>query len=68
MCKPASDAGTANVALKEPGEFVVMEDGAVVSVVPSYVRVIADELAKPEPVTVTEIGRASCRERVYGRV
>jgi hypothetical protein len=54
-CAPFVEAGTVNVALNEPTEFVVTVVGAVVCATPSNLMVIVEEAAKPVPVTVTVV-------------
>jgi hypothetical protein len=52
---PLVEAGTVNVALKDPTEFVVTVVGAVACATPSYLMVIVEEAANPVPVTVTVV-------------
>jgi hypothetical protein len=52
---PAAEAaGTAKLAENVPVDEVVTAEGDVACPVPSYVIVIVDEAAKPEPVTMTD--------------
>jgi hypothetical protein len=57
VCGPAEPGGTAKVAEKVDGEEVVLVivAGDVVCTTPSYLMVIVELGAKPEPVTVTTV-------------